>query len=360
MKLAIITSLAAVAAMASVGHAETVNSSSMTFSKEEAAVETQGLLPFLGFGGGYTGYNSSVPVEGTPVSVKLLGSYYFASPYVVDLGFGFNNQQFKETGAPQAAKTNGAFEAAARYRFYNNWQGGIVLNQFLGQGYALGASQGDAQFAGLQVLKQFNFSPSWLARAGARVMTETNNTGHVVNMYLVDLQIGWDSKAYRTSVAEEETPAPAPAMAAQEKETPAPVEMKPTPILSNLNYADLTGDQGVYFGMARYDISKQDQTKLAKVAQALKDHPDLFEKVEVEGYADISGTDEVNRKISQERADQVKMTLAKAGLPSDKIVASGYGANHSNKVLSSDRKTEMTFIGVKDQEALKKVLSSIE
>ena len=87
-----------------------------------------------------------------------------------------------------------------------------------------------------------------------------------------------------------------------------------------------------------------------------KKNKNLFGKVEVHGYADISGSDKLNNSLSLKRAEQVKAQLIKGGLSSQNIVAVGKGANTSKEVLAQDRKVELFFIDVKDEKALEKAL----
>lgn len=340
-------------------------SSSMTFGKEEAQVAPRGFLPFIALGGGYTGYENFQEAEGTPSTVKLLGSWYLDSPVVFDLGYGVNNQQFIHTSSAETARTEGAAEVAIRWSSANRWQTGVVANHFFEQGDAYGADQADAQFVGLQVLKEFNMSPSWLARLGARAQSLTNNTDGLVMMYLVDLQIGWNPGAYKTSVRSdsadmevestdtlvEEAMAPAPAR---------PVAIQPAPI-DELNYTAISATGGaITFGSARATVTNKDQQRLDKIAKVLSENPDLVEKVEVRGYADASGSEEVNERISQQRATSVRNALQKSGLNDVDVVAVGKGASDSTGIKSQDRRAELVFIGVKDEDALRRALSDVE
>lgn len=354
MKTIIFAALVLSALLARAENSQTVNSSTLTFNSEAAEAAPQGLIPFLGFDGGYTGHNNDVPVEGTPTSLRLLGSYYFDLPYVADLGYGFSNQQFSNSSAQNTAKTGSSLEAAARYRFANNWQAGVIADQFFGMGRSYAASQGDAQFIGAQGLKEFAFAKSWLARVGGRVMTETNNTGHMVNMYMLDLQIGWNPKAVATSVKS----ANANTVAAPVVATTQPTT-NTTASTQDVNFNSLKNGNSIFFAESSYKIGKKDEKNLSQLASVLKKNKDLFANVEVLGHADISGKDSLNQKLSAERAQNVKLALVKAGLNQDSIVAVGKGASTSREVLPQDRKVELIFTGVKDEAALEKALSTV-
>ncbi|MEN0059489.1 MAG: OmpA family protein [Bdellovibrio sp.] len=353
---------------------EQSTTSSMEFSREEAATTPQGILPFIAIGGGYTGYDTFNDVEGTPATLKLLGSYYFSQPWVMDLGYGVNNQQFIHSGNNEnTAITGGALEVAARYNWDSRWQAGVVANHLFEQGPEFLAEQGDAQFVGLQVLKEFNMSASWLARIGARAMSLTNNTGSMVNMYMIDLQIGWNPSAYRPSVRQTsaaETVAPTPASVQDENPVarePAtdyarPVALtQPEPILRDISYGSLVASGGfIQFDSSRYALSAQDQQRIAQIAQVLNENKDLFERVEIHGYTDSSGGQALNQRISTQRANQVRTALQQNGLSGVNVMAVGKGSAESTGNMDEDRRAELIFVGVKDEEKLREALSTIE
>lgn len=340
--------------------------SALEFSREETATRPSGLLPFLGFGGGYTGYENIKEVEGTPATIKLLGSYYFDAPMVVDLGYGANNQQFSTNTAAETAITDGALELAVRYR-WDKWQAGVIGNQFYNQGENYSADQADAHFAGLQVLREFNMTPSWLARVGARAQSLTNNTDGNVMMYLVDLQLGWNPGAYKPSVSQ----SPVATTETMEDEymleetattTTAPArpvaEVVPEPALRDVSYAALAGGTAINFNTSRTALNAQDQQKLSQVAKVLADNSDLYERVEVHGFTDATGSSAINQRISQQRAESVSSILKRNGV-SD-VVAVGKGSAESTGSMESDRRAELVFIGVKDEAKLQEALSQVQ
>lgn len=362
MKKFLFTSIIGLATV-SFANQETPTTSAMELTQEEAEKAPEGMLPFLGLGGGYTGYDTLGAVEGTPATLKLLGSYYFENPFVADIGYGVNNQQFTQaSGNQDTAMTGGAFEIAARYRWDNRWQAGIVANHLFEQGKNLSAEQGDAQFAGLQVLREFNMTSSWLARIGARAMGLTNNTGNLVTMYLVDLQIGWNPGAYKPSVRQTaETPVQRP-VASERFEPARPItQVQPASPLKDIAFSNLMASAGtIQFSTARASISNKDEQKLSRVAKVLSENKDLFDRVEVYGFTDSSGSSTINQKISQERANQVRSILRKGGLSGTDVVAVGKGSSESTGNMAEDRRAELIFIGVKDEQKLREALSQVE
>lgn len=348
---------------------QSATTSTLQFGREATEAPPRGLLPFIGLGGGYTGYDQSniQDVEGTPSTIKLIGSWYLESPWVFDAGYGVNNQQFTHSTARDTGSSDGAVELAARYRTDNRWQMGVIANQFFNQGANYASSQADAQFAGLQVLKEFNMSQAWLARLGARAMSETSNTGNLVMMYLVDFQIGWNPTAYKTSVrttaADESLVEEEEFVAEEDVGAPArPVaQAQPEPILNDVAMSSLiAGNQSINFNTSQVALSNADQQKMQRLAQALDEHSDLYERVEIRGYTDSSGSAQLNERLSQRRADTVASALERYGLDSSKITAVGKGSEDSLGSKNADRRAELVFIGVKDEAALRSALSSIE
>src|SRR5205814_2017578 len=74
---------------------------------------------------------------------------------------------------------------------------------------------------------------------------------------------------------------------------------------------------------------------LDEVAATLKKNPKI-QKVRIEGYADATGPDAFNDRISQERAAEVVSYLISRGIAADRLDAVGYGPGKP----SSDNDTE--------------------
>jgi OOP family OmpA-OmpF porin len=81
--------------------------------------------------------------------------------------------------------------------------------------------------------------------------------------------------------------------------------------------------QTVFFETNRAHIRTISHPLLNEVALALKDNPTI--NVEVQGHTDSQGNDAFNLKLSQKRAEAVRLYLIKKGVTSDRVVAKGYG-----------------------------------
>jgi outer membrane protein OmpA-like peptidoglycan-associated protein len=81
----------------------------------------------------------------------------------------------------------------------------------------------------------------------------------------------------------------------------------------------------VLFDTGKYTLKPTTQISLAKVAGILEAYPGL--KVQVEGYTDSTGSDELNQKLSENRALAVKDFLVSQGESQGSISSTGFGKN---------------------------------
>ena len=79
----------------------------------------------------------------------------------------------------------------------------------------------------------------------------------------------------------------------------------------------------VLFDTGRYTLKQGTQVSLAKVAGILQAYPGL--KVQVEGFTDSVGSDQMNQKLSENRAGAVRNFLVTQGVQASNITAAGYG-----------------------------------
>ena len=81
----------------------------------------------------------------------------------------------------------------------------------------------------------------------------------------------------------------------------------------------------VLFDTNKYSLKPTTQISLAKVAGILEAYPGL--NVQVEGYTDSTGSDELNQKLSENRALAVKDFLVLQGESQGSISSTGFGKN---------------------------------
>jgi outer membrane protein OmpA-like peptidoglycan-associated protein len=79
----------------------------------------------------------------------------------------------------------------------------------------------------------------------------------------------------------------------------------------------------VLFDTGKYTLKPGAREKLAKVAGILLAYPGLA--IEVGGYTDNVGTDAINQKLSENRADSVRAYLVQQGVATASVTAKGFG-----------------------------------
>ncbi len=84
-----------------------------------------------------------------------------------------------------------------------------------------------------------------------------------------------------------------------------------------VNLADVLFDTG------KYTLKPNTQISLARVAGILQAYPGL--KVQVEGFTDSVGSDQLNQKLSDNRASTTAAFLVAQGVPAANVTSMGYG-----------------------------------
>ena len=178
---------------------------------------------------------------------------------------------------------------------------------------------------------------------------------------MIDLQIGWNPYAKATTVRDT---ASADTMT-NESARPTDTATAPTASPTALNYIN-NGVDMVNFQFDSAKVPVADAGRLQRLATALKQHEDLFGSIEVVGYADPIGTAKYNEKLSENRADQVAKVLEKAGLQPQLVKTEGRGetnliaTSEDDPNFAKNRRVEINFKDVKDEQALKDLVSSVE
>jgi OOP family OmpA-OmpF porin len=80
----------------------------------------------------------------------------------------------------------------------------------------------------------------------------------------------------------------------------------------------------VQFAVGSDNILPKSEQLVDEMAIALKEHPEI-KRVEIQGHTDSTGEDFFNLRLGQERADSVRRSLVKRGVPATRLTAKGYG-----------------------------------
>lgn len=82
----------------------------------------------------------------------------------------------------------------------------------------------------------------------------------------------------------------------------------------------------VYFDSGKSTVTTESGKQIKNISEILKAFPNA--KIKIGGYTDTTGTEETNRKVSEERAKTVQEELIKSGIQAERITSEGYGSQH--------------------------------
>jgi outer membrane protein OmpA-like peptidoglycan-associated protein len=105
----------------------------------------------------------------------------------------------------------------------------------------------------------------------------------------------------------------------------------------------------VLFDTGRYSLKPGAREKLAKVAGILIAYPSL--NIEVGGYTDNVGGDDMNQKLSENRAGAVRSYLVEQGVSTNALTAKGFGnslpvaSNDNSAGRQENRRVELVVSG---------------
>jgi outer membrane protein OmpA-like peptidoglycan-associated protein len=105
----------------------------------------------------------------------------------------------------------------------------------------------------------------------------------------------------------------------------------------------------VLFDIGKYSLKAGAREKLAKIAGILIAYPGI--NVEVGGYTDNVGKDEMNQQLSENRASSVRDYLVQSGVANNSITAKGFGnsqpvaSNGSESGRQQNRRVELLVSG---------------
>lgn len=81
--------------------------------------------------------------------------------------------------------------------------------------------------------------------------------------------------------------------------------------------------ENIYYDLAKWDIREDAAEELDKLAELLKDNPEV--KIELSSHTDARAGDDYNMDLSQKRATSAVEYLISQGIEDDRMVARGYG-----------------------------------
>lgn len=135
---------------------------------------------------------------------------------------------------------------------------------------------------------------------------------------------------------------------------PAPPPPPPPPRATLEEQAIAISEQ-VKFEINTAMIRPESDSLLEEVAAILRAHPELV-RVEVQGHTDSTGTPELNRRLSQERAQAVMAWLVAHGIDQGRLTAVGYGEtvplgdNATDEGRTKNRRVEFRILEQRKKE----------
>lgn len=107
------------------------------------------------------------------------------------------------------------------------------------------------------------------------------------------------------------------------------------------------GENSVNFDLGKSTLTSTAKANLDKLVPVFNEYPDT--DIQIVGHTDSSGSDELNQKLSEQRAASVKTYLSSKGIKSSRIVTTGRGEaepiaeNTTKDGMSKNRRVEFAI-----------------
>ncbi|HSU76802.1 MAG TPA: OmpA family protein [Burkholderiales bacterium] len=141
-------------------------------------------------------------------------------------------------------------------------------------------------------------------------------------------------------------PAVAPALVEAPRPVPVPIAVAAIPVPARQS---ITLGADASFDSGKADLKPEGQAKLDQLVAKLKQID--FDSITVTGHTDNVGADAFNQKLSQRRADAVKVYFGKHGIDQSKIKTAGRGKsspvadNKTAQGRARNRRVEVVISG---------------
>jgi outer membrane protein OmpA-like peptidoglycan-associated protein len=97
--------------------------------------------------------------------------------------------------------------------------------------------------------------------------------------------------------------------------------------------------RNLFFATGSYELDEKSKVELQKLVEFLRNNPKL--SIEIAGHTDDVGTDQVNKELSQKRAQSVANFLRASGLANSRFSAMGYGESKPKVPNTSDENRKL-------------------
>jgi len=119
--------------------------------------------------------------------------------------------------------------------------------------------------------------------------------------------------------------------------------------LKNIKIGSKIALRNVFFDVGKSIVKSESNTELDRLVKLMKDVPGL--EIELSGHTDNTGSESLNKKLSQDRAQAVVNYLTGKGIAAKRLTAKGYGSaqpvanNASAEGRQENRRTEFMITG---------------
>lgn len=119
--------------------------------------------------------------------------------------------------------------------------------------------------------------------------------------------------------------------------------------LKNIKIGSKIALRNVFFDVGKSTVKAESNSELDRLVKLLKDVPGL--KIELSGHTDNTGSESMNLKLSQDRAEAVVNYLKGKGIAANRLTAKGYGSsepiatNDTADGRQENRRTEFKITG---------------
>lgn len=246
---------------------------------------------------------------------------------------------------------NWALDLAARYRMTDRWSAGPEMVTYIHSGNNISGKGEDlTPFIGAGLTRDIPFT-STLMRVGGRALIDTTIEGQTATMAQLYLELG-SNFSEPTRVTEQHEPALDDESFVSEAPAPAAA-----PAADNSGVVEI---MTFNFDVSSAKLARQNQARLAKLGKILKANQGLYQKLEIVGHTDRTGTDKINNPLSRSRAITVAEVMKSVGVNKRGISGRGSHQPVSESDLAANRRVELILTGVKDKAAIENLVKTVQ
>ncbi|NBX16849.1 MAG: OmpA family protein [Proteobacteria bacterium] len=358
------TGIIFIAPQADVGYLSTTPNSANIFSKLESTASGWLVEPKIGFGlfSEKLALDVLAGVQISSLAGNILGS-------IKDFSNESASAEYNkfETAKPYTAKATATLlEGNARIRFQKGaMQAGLAASTVFASGSRLYSSVPDvgvnyAVLAGPQFVYEQRIKDD-LFRVGAS--TQFSLTGNQRNAFSFRVGASYSFLLNSPFLKVTEKKVVKNRTTVQKKI----VTTREQSVIEKENVKFIFDSQTINFKFNKAELSDRSQAFVSGLGQIFAAQRSDWQKLVVEGHTDSKGNDDYNKKLSQQRADNVKRVLVENGLSADDVQAIGYGEERLLKNpeqteldYAKNRRVEINIQGIRDARILQRSIRRLE